>query len=385
MAHNTVLLETIQYVLWGKGNACVNDDVYTEMKDHTIASLPAPILSKLDMSSELYDSWHKYILKQMAYYCQYKHNQESIPLTVPYVILKGTTAAQYYPYPEYRMMGDIDIVTRHEDFDQANDELLKDGYKKVKELPREVSYIKNGIVVELHRFFASLNNPTQARYMDDLLIDNINASHILPDPINGLVLLEHINQHLENGIGLRQIIDWMMFVDKCLPDDKWPEFKILSENIGLKKLAITTTRMCEKYLGLPQRKWCAEANDSLCDKLMDYVMSSGNFGNKRITDSDISENVLAYASTPKMAFKLLQEQGLKNWRAVHKHKALKPFAWIYQAIRYIRKGLNREQATTRLKKEYEAAKQRNALFHALGVKTAAKGIVVYKDGKYVKK
>ena len=142
--------------------------------------------------------------------------------------------------------------------------------------------------------------------------------------------------------------------------------------------------MCELYLGLPGRKWSEKADNHVCKQLMDYILSCGNFGNKRTSDADISENVFAYASTVKTTYKLLQRQGLYNWEAAKKHKILKPFAWIYQANRYIFRGLKRNKAVFKLKDEYTAARKRNKMFQALGVKTAAKRIVVYKNGKYVK-
>ena len=378
------MFDLIKVSLWGKGKVIADQNRYEEMKKHAIASLLLPYLSQQCLNSELKKEWMRYGLQQISYYIKSNYEQSNLPLSVPYVILKGTSAAQYYPYPEYRTMGESDMMTRREDLETARQQLLNSGYRVVKELNREISLIKNGIAVELHRRFATLNDPYQAQYLDDLIIDNITPSHVLPDMVNGLVLLEHIDQHMEGGIGLRQIIDWMMFVNKCLPDEKWPEFEMLAENTGLKKLAIVTTHMCEMYLGLPHREWCSKADEKLCAQLMDYTLLSGNFGNKRNTEADIIENALAYASTPKMAFKLLQKQGVKNWKAAQKHKALRPFAWIYQANRYISKGIKREQPITKLKSEYNSAKKRNAMFDAHGVKTIAKGVVIYKDGKYVK-
>ncbi len=382
---NSQLDKTIEYSLWGKTeNVCVDKDIFDEMERHAIAALPAPYLSSMNLSPELAAEWKKNIIQQVSLYTLYCQEQSKLPITVPYVILKGTSAAKYYPYPEYRTMGDIDIMTRREDFDQAFQQLLDNGYNVIKRLNREVSLVKSNVAIELHWYFASLNDPAQAKYLDDLIIENINSSHVLPDLINGLVILEHISQHMEGGLGLRQIIDWMMFVDKCLPDEKWREFYNLAVEIGLDKLAIVATRMCEIYLGLPERTWCAKADVNLCDQLMDYVMLCGNFGSKKTSDADISENALAYASTLRTAFKLLQKQGLSNWQVAQKYKILQPFAWIYQAFRYAFKGLKRRQAVSKLREEYSAAKKRNAMFEALGIKTAAKGIAVFKDGEYMK-
>ena len=358
--------------------------VYNELNYHEVVAITAKLFGRLNLPEDIKAIWKKRILQQLTFNIKNKYIQDTLPISVPYIILKGSSASQYYPYPEFRTMGDIDIMTTREDFDAAFQQLADSGYLIEKELDREICFIKNGIVIELHRYFASLNDLTQAKYLDDLIISNIKAPHILPDLVNGLVLLEHISQHMENGLGLRQIIDWMMFVHKCLADEKWPEFRDMAQGIGLEKLAIATTHMCEIYLGLPERGWCAGADEKLCEQFMNYTLACGNFGNKWIDEDRIVENALTRARNPKAAFRLLQERGLINWHAARKHRILKPFAWIYQLGRYISRGVHREEATGKLMAEYKAAKQRNTMFDKLGVKQTSKGLVTYKDGQYMK-
>ena len=380
------MYKIIKASLWNiDGKLELNSEIFEELQLHAISSIPAPILSHITMSSELQKAWRNVILQQVAYYSSYKYSQSKLPINVPYVILKGTSAAQYYPHPEFRTMGDIDIMTRREDYDTAYNQLKEAGYYIVDQKEREVTFRKNNIMIELHRCFSSFNDPKQSEYLDDLIVKNITPSHVLPDLVNGLVLLEHISQHLENGLGLRQIIDWMMFVDKCLPDEKWLEFEPLSERIGLKKLAITVTRMCEIYLGLPERKWCKVADEMVCKNLIDYVLSCGNFGSKWKTDNDVGKRVLTYTRGPISTIKWLQERGMVNWKAAQKRKILRNFAWLYQAIRYVYKGVSQEGSFLSVKEEYLAAKKRNLLFNSLGVKQKSKGLVVYRNGKYVKK
>ncbi len=376
------VFDVIKAALWEQDIEGSFQDVYEVFRNHSILALPTDILPKLFLPIETYDTWKNNILQQISYYANYKYIQSKMPITVPYVILKGTSASQYYPRPEYRAMGDIDIMTSREDFDRAYQELISDGYKVMISSDREIEMKKNGIVLELHKSFASLNDIYAAKYLDDLIISNINSTHVLADPINGLVLLEHINQHLENGLGLRQIIDWMLFVNQHLPDEKWPEFQSMANRIGLDKLAIVVTRMCEIYLGLPRRKWCENADESLCNQLMEYILECGNFGVNRVDDNSIAEIVLIRARSPISAFKLLQERGLVNWEAPKKYKILRPFAWIYQIGRYLHKGLHRKNAVSEIKKEYRIAKERMLLFDALGVKQISKGIAVYRQGKY---
>ena len=377
------MLDLIKLVLWDTGTVEVNQEIYKETQDQAISLLVTPVMSKLIMPPDIRGEWREHVLKLIIYNEMCLYAQKSLPLTVPYVILKGTEAAKYYPHPEYRMMGDIDIMTRREDLDKAKQELIADGYQTVKEDEREITLKKNAIEIDLHYYFASLNDKDQAKYMDDLIIDNINETHSLPDPINGLVLLEHISQHLEHGLGLRQIIDWMMFVNKCLPDEKWPEFRVIAAQTGMETLAIIATKMCEIYLGLPPRHWCENADKDLCKELLDYVLASGNFGSKR-TDEYIGEEVFFGARDIKTTFKLLQARGKANWKAARKCALLRPVAWIYQAGRYVARGLKRDNASQKIKQERIAAKRKIRLLDRLGVKQTSKGLVIYKNGEYKK-
>ena len=377
------VMNLIRYSFWGDDCPEIDQDTYKEMMRQTIVALPASKLEGCVSDQILFQTWKKAILQQFFSYHNYIHLQDNLPITVPYVILKGTAAAQYYPHPEYRVMGDIDIMTKREDFDTACKELLENGYKIKKSLNREIGFVKNGIMIELHRYYASLNDPEQAAYLDNLILDNINSTQLLPDDINGLTLLEHINQHLENGLGLRQIIDWMMFVDKCLQDEKWPAFCEMAERIGMSKLAIAVTRMCEIYFGLPERQWCAGADEKVCHKLMDYIYSSGNFGNKQNDDtSSQSVQTMYKIYSLSSLFKVLQDSGVHNWKLAQRKPFFRRFAWLYQIGHYIVKGFGRKDAITQLRSEHLAVQERKELFDAIGVKQLSKGIAVYQAGEY---
>lgn len=384
------LFNLIKRALWNTGTVDTVDwPVYEEMKKHAIAALPAGILSQLDMPDELRQAWKADIYQQIAYNVNYRHAQAELPISVPYVILKGTSAARYYPNSNYRAMGDIDIMPRREDFDTVCNMLLQNGFREITaedelERARHREFYNNNVEVEVHAYYAHKNDPEKAKVLDDLIIDHMNASHELPDMVNGIVLLEHINHHMESGLGLRHIIDWMLFVNRCLPDEKWPEFHHLAQITGLDQLAAVTTRMCEIYLGLPERKWCAEAEPGVCKCLMEYVMANGNFGRKLEDGSRMSAAFLSSAGTLKGAIQFLQGRGLLHWKAAQKHRFLRPFAWIYQAGRYLVKGFDRKNTISKLKNEYEDGRKRNDLFDSLGVSREQNGIVTYKNGRYFK-
>ncbi len=381
---NDDLLGMIRLSLWGNGQPAVTDALLEEMELHAISALPGSVLASLDVPPELLTRWKKIILQQIAYNVNLESAQAQLPLRVPYVILKGTAAAQYYPHPEYRAQGDIDIMTKREDFERACRELTEAGWTETTngtdlERGRHRTFRKGNVITENHAFFASMNDPAKAKIFDDLILDNITESHILPDLINGLVLIDHVNQHLEEGIGLRQIIDWMMFADRCLKDDgDWGRFEEIAEKTGLKTLAVTTTRMCEIYLGLPEHTWSAKADKKLCADLMDYVMKSGNFGKKKDKEEKLAiVRMNRLRHHPMKALKELQKTGRENWSAGRK-PFLRHFAWIWQGFRYIK-------GTSGYMDGYREARRLSGLFDALGVKRTGDGLVYYIDGEYVKK
>ena len=382
-----LLLDVIKCSIWERGEATADREVYEEMRLHGIIALPGNILDRLAIPPELFQEWERCVVKRVFHYYRYKQAESQLPVTVPYVILKGTSAAQYYPYPELRVLGDTDIMTRHEYYMRACEMMVSGGYKEVtveseRRRGRHRSFAKGDFLVEVHSFFASVTDPEQAKYLDDQIIENITPSHILPDHVNGLVLLEHISQHLRSGIGLRQIIDWMMFVNQFLQDENWPRFRDMAEKLGLEKLAIITTRMCEIYLGLPNRKWSQSANERICEQFLFYILSGGSFGNKLTDDKSAGITVFVNMRNLKQTFRFLQDTGLNNWQACKKSPFLRRFAWLYQAGRFAFKGLKRAHATEKLKEEYNEALRRRAMFEGLGLKISNEGLVKYKDGEY---
>ena len=385
---DTQLLEVVKKALWNQNDVVTADQaVFLEMKAHHIEALAAPVLYELGLAQDILDEWEKNIVKHIGMYMRYKQIQSCLPVSVPYVILKGTAAAQYYPYPEYRTFGDIDIMTSHENHQRACEQLRNHGFLEntnaiEQEVERHRTFIKKGIVVEVHSFYALRDDPKETEIMDDLIIQNINPAHILPDLINGLTLIEHINHHMEEGIGLRQILDWMMFVDKCLPDEKWPEFEKIAALTGHVQLSIVTTRMCELYLGLSEHAWCSHADPEMCESFMEYVLACGNFGRKRNYDSLISERLLSSPSLRK-TYKILKHQALLN-RQEHTNLAVfKPVSWCFQLTKIIFRGLTRDNALYKLKEEYKNSKRRKVLFNSIGIAREKKGRVIYRNGKYI--
>ncbi len=322
------------------------------------------------------DHWKQLYNQVIANNIRYYHTQDELVnllkhYEIPYIILKGSSAAIYYEKPTCRMMGDIDVLVQQSYYDKAKVILSDNGYNQEHDDGRNTKFHKNGITIELHHHFSA--DVDIEAYLIDGIINSVNTSiddhsfYMLPKLANGLVLLDHFRWHLRSGVGLRQVIDWMMFVYHNLDDDFWSnEFQVVVKEKGMEKLAITTTRMCQKYLGLSDSiSWCNTADERDCDQLMECIISSGNFGQKNGLGNSIEKVSTKFRREG--FFHWLQEAGEFNWKAYHKHHCLKPFCWLYQMFRYINQGMKTGRNSKQLKNDFERSKERYELLKKLGV------------------
>ena len=257
------------------------------------------------------------------------------------------------------------------DFEKAADLLEQNGFQLAHEKNVKAyhyGYIKDGIYYELHKRMAIVsesNNELNELFDKGIINREIRqignySFPILPADLNGLVLMFHINQHLRSGLGLRQIIDWMMYVDKNGIERVLP----LLRKTEMEKFAFTVTAMCQKYLGL--KTIITMEDEYPCDELMEYILANGNFGRKSGENGKIA-SVFLDMSNPIRMFKRLQFAGQLRWKVAKKYRVLRPFAWIYQITVIIRE-LNQNKITfNQFWKQREVGLKQRKLVERLGL------------------
>ena len=351
------------------------DDLYNEASHQSVLGIIAPMILEIQPDSK----WEDAHYRQMASFIRYCHAEEELKELlynnkVQFVVLKGNAAAISYKEPSYRTMGDIDIQVLPRDFERARDLLLAAGYSYSHE-PREGSrhhcLVKAGVEVELHKRFSHDID------LEDVIVPGIenrvigvvegHSFPMLPPLANGLVLLDHMRTHLKSGLGLRQVVDWMMYVYRNLDNEFWESsFRSVAASKGLEVLAVTATRMCQIYLGLPLSfTWCSSADEKICKELMECLLVSGNFGRKN--GSGNSVETVSTSIRREGLFRWLQIAGEHNWAAYRNHHWLKPFCWIYQAFRYAGQGLKAGRKGKELLGDLDRSKERYELLKKLGI------------------
>ena len=347
---------------------------FEEMKQQTVAALPYYILP------ENAKEWRTYCLRQQGQFVRVMHAQaQLISLLelngISCVILKGAAAARYYPYPTLRTMGDVDFLVKRCDFERTASLLEENGYLLERDKDSKIhhySYSKDSISFELHWRLPIVSEQDERRLsFFEKAIDNREWHEIdgykfpaFPNGLNGLVLIFHIDQHLRSGLGLRQIVDWMMYMSRLSAED-WEKLQPLLADNGVEKLAKTVTILCQRYLGLPR---IIENDPSLpVDELLSYILEKGNFGRKAGFEGSVASVAMSFAEKGGF-FKRLQTRGLMHWKAARKYAVLRPFAWVYQSFRILGILVKNRESPKNIREQTQQGIEQVHLIEALGLR-----------------
>lgn len=346
--------------------------LYAEAKIHAVLGVIADYIPDEYKNEKLMNAF----LRQKAFYIQYCNAEYELKRIldsndIPFVIIKGNAAAISYSIPSYRTMGDIDFIVHQDKYVVTQKVLLTNGYSETHNNGRHITYIKNGFIFELHHHFSG--DIDIEEYVIEGIKERTYASieghefPILPPLANGLVLLDHLRRHLRSGLGLRHVLDWMMYVYHYLDDNMWNnQFHIIVKEKGMETIAIVITRMCQLYLGLPNNfNWCKSADESLCKELLDCILVSGNFGSKNQNGYYVEKVSISIKRDG--LFKWLQHAGEFNWKLYHKYHWLKPFCWFYQILRYAKQGIKTGRSAKQIKGDLDRSKERMELLKKLGI------------------
>lgn len=214
---------------------------------------------------------------------------------IPYVVIKGVASSEYYPEPELRMLGDVDILVNEEDFSRACGAYLAAGMTEDLFYPSEYhrTFIAGGHgKAELHRSVNGIpDSPeggTVSRYLAGAA-DSCRKIYVQDRGINvpdrfrhGLILLVHSANHLlQAGLGLRHLCDWAVFVDSMTDSEFSSLFREKLEECGLWRFACVLTQICVRYLGAePKPSARALLTDEYCESFIADIFDSGNLGQK---------------------------------------------------------------------------------------------------------
>lgn len=177
--------------------------------------------------------------------------------------LKGLAFSTYYPKADHRECGDFDCYL-YDDYARGNDIARGLGAHIDESMYKHSEMIYRKVMVENHRFIVAVRGGKKMRELHNLL-DNIARTEgrtplfgskiEMPSAMfNGLFMLHHALTHfLSEGIRLRHILDWALFLRREQDSLEWGRFYALCEEYEMRAFVDCVTAIAVHTLGVEVR------------------------------------------------------------------------------------------------------------------------------------
>lgn len=227
------------------------------------------------------------------------HKFQSMQLSP--VLMKGQAFAVNYPYPLHRQCGDIDVYFKNrKDCEKSvswASEVDKTaaGSSENKRECKHFTFAIDGNVIELHYFMCLFENPQLQKRLQKIIdeefansqpffaeIDGENIETV-PPTLSVLHQIIHISRHLlEAGIGLRQICDLALYLNKYNEQIDRDRLNGYLEELQLMSIARCLGSILVDWLGLEEGKLPFNTNAQYADFILQEIFEGGNFGKKKV-------------------------------------------------------------------------------------------------------
>lgn len=198
-------------------------------------------------------------------------------------ILKGSAVGRYYPQPNRRTSGDIDIWLdggrkKIYDFARAFD---KDGkiygvnyhhihFHLIEDVHIEVHIWPSFLSSPLRNWhlqrFSNLHRPTMESSMPSLAFDRV-------------FILLHCYRHIcGHGVGLRQIMDYFYVLRQGFTPEEQADAVYWIKQLGMKRFAAGLMWVLREYFGLKEQYLLMEPDEKEGCFIMREVLLTGNMG-----------------------------------------------------------------------------------------------------------
>ena len=394
-----LLLKIMGAVLFGvevpKIDASNIEPLLTESKAQTVFPLVFSAIEnqvKNSVSNEKYAEYSQlYFMCITAGVCNFAEHGELHKLMsdngVEYVAIKGIASAMYYKNPSLRSAGDVDILVKKEDFEQTGRLFESIGFIKEVEDDGDIhtAYKRPPISVwELHKKVNGIPNNDIGKLIETEIdkviqsakLENIDGtSCMVPDKFHhGLIMLLHIVSHLTGeGVGLRHLCDWVVFVSSMSDEEFVFTFENKLKEFGLWKFAQILTALGVRYLNAPKRSYVVESeNDETLQALMEDILNGGNFGFKDMNRyreikyiSDREDGTVKRGGIIAQGFKTLNRKVYDRYQVVERYRVLLPLGWVLEISKYFGLLISGKRKSTDTKSMLKEAKKRKKIYSSL--------------------
>lgn len=291
----TALIGSREYVTGGIDYS----ELFDISKKHQIVPLVFQGLYKIFGDFEEKDRYYKQTIRLMSF----DNNQQRwlrkiqnvfLSNHIDYMLLKGASIKKIYSSSELRIMSDVDILIKEEQYPMIRELLLGIGLIEKQETDHELIWAsESGIAIELHKkLIPSYNDDYYAYYSDSWGKATVKQGNHYAMSVEDeyIYIFTHLTKHYrDGGIGLRHMID-IWYFRYC-----HPEMDMSYVETELNKLKLTTFH---KNIWETVQVWFAgKEATALTDHITERIIESGSYGIKDKCDAANAARLSAMVSS----------------------------------------------------------------------------------------
>ena len=198
-------------------------------------------------------------------------------------LLKGAAVGRYYPNPDSRQSGDVDVWLsggREIIYDFAR-KFDKDGRLYGVNYHHIHFHLFKDIHLEVHIWPAYLRNPIHnRRFHQFCALYHPVVEHPMPDlAFDRVFILMHCYNHMTgNGVGLRQIIDYYYVLKQGFTEAEKDDSVRWIKKLGMYRFASGLMWLMQYAFGMEDKYLLMKPNEKEGHFILQEVMMTGNMG-----------------------------------------------------------------------------------------------------------
>lgn len=203
------------------------------------------------------------------------------------MVMKGQACGLFYPNPLHRSVGDIDFYL-FGDYERGNELVSNLGIHVDDSWYKHSEFSINGESFENHQYFVATRGGKHYKQLNDKLCEILTTeelkcfpdSNVLMPPVmfNALFLTYHAFIHfISEGLRLKQVLDWVMFVKKYQSDINWKELHRLCVEYKIDRFLVVMNAIAVDFFGVKKTESAMMCESPYVQKLMNSVLYDDNY------------------------------------------------------------------------------------------------------------
>lgn len=206
--------------------------------------------------------------------------------------VKGAVLRKFYPVPELREMGDVDLLISPVQRGKTDRILKENGFSCLIGAGDEWVYTGHGLRMEIHTNLypdRSWNDVDYRAYFADAFEKTVQdercGMRTLDPALHFLFLVQHLAKHFTgSGVGVRLFLDFDVFLRAYGDRIDWRQVRGELEKLSLLTFAENALQLCRFWFGttipeaLNNPKAAVLSDAEYCAALSESVLSAGQFG-----------------------------------------------------------------------------------------------------------